>query len=303
MRISVLLAEVMLLSALGGAPLASQSPASPAQPAQQDFSQVEIKTTKITDSIFALEGQGGRIGVLVGPDGVLMVESQFAPLGEKILAAIGKISNGRIRFLVNSHFHPDHSGGNEVFVKQGAILVGRKQLRTRLAESSPPAAALPVITYERTMMFHLNGEEVELFAMPDAHTDGDTGVYFHQSDVLMTGDVFRSFGFPNIDLASGGTLEGMLESLDEMIKMAGPNTRVVPGHGPITDRAGLMAHRDMILTIRDRVAQMIKERKTLEQVVAAKPTADYDERIGNVVATADRFVGQVYKELNPPTRK
>jgi glyoxylase-like metal-dependent hydrolase (beta-lactamase superfamily II) len=276
---------------------AAQPPAAPAPAAPPDFSKVEITTTKLADNIYGLEGQGGRIGLLVGPDGVFMVESQFAPLTEKIVAAIRKVSDGRIRFLINSHFHPDHTGGNENIGKLGATILGRPQVRERLAAASTPAAGLPTVLYEGEMELHLNGEEVRLFALPMAHTDGDTGIYFTKANVLMTGDVFRSFGFPNIDRASGGTLDGMLKAIETLIGMAGPQTKVVPGHGPVTDRNGLIAHRDMILAIRGRVAKMIQEGKTVEQIVAAKPTADFDERTGNVAATADRFVGQVYAEL------
>ena len=294
MRINALLAQTALLWALGIVPVSGQTPAPAAPP---DFSKVEITTTKLTANIYALEGQGGRIGILAGPDGVLMVESQFAPLSEKISAAIRQVSDKPVRFLINTHVHPDHSGGNENFGKMGATIIGSPQLRARLAGTASPAAALPVITYGQGMTIHMNGEEVQLIPLPQAHTDGDTCVRFRTSGVLMTGDVFRSFGFPNIDRATGGTLDGILKALGTLIELAEPGTKVVPGHGPITDREGLIAHRDMILAVRGRVAKMIQEGKTLEQIVAAKPTADYDERTGNVAATADRFVGQVHAEL------
>lgn len=311
MRISTCFSQAALLwifsiVSLGDRTLASQAPA-PA--GQQDFGRVEIKTTKLTDNLYALEGEGGRIGVHVGPDGVFMVDSQFAPLTEKIVAAIRQISDGRIRFLVNTHVHPDHSGGNENFGKMGVTIIGRPQLRSRLAEPVPatasnagrpasPPAVLPVVTFDQGMTLHMNGEEIELFALPQAHTDGDTGVHFRALDVIMTGDVFRSFGYPNIDRANGGTLKGILEALDTLIKLAGPNTKIVPGHGPIVDRQAVIAHRDMIVVVRDRIAKMIQEGKTVEQVVAAKPTTDYNERTGNVAVSADRFVGQVYAELS-----
>ena len=288
----------------GGQPPTPPAPA----PAQPDFSKVEIKTTKISSNFYTLEGQGGTIGALVGPDGVLLVDSQFAPLTEKLVAAIRQISDGRIRFLINTHVHGDHTGGNENFGKMGVTIFARDELRARLAHPAPLAngnpapaatpAALPVVTYRGPVTFHMNGEEVEAIPVPLAHTDGDTLVRFPVSDVLMTGDYFRSLGYPNIDRANGGSLKGMLEGLGFTIGLTGPNTKVIPGHGAVTDRAGLIAHRDMIIAIRDRVARLIPQGKTPEEVVAAKLTADYDPRVpGGAAGNPDRFVGQVYAEL------
>jgi glyoxylase-like metal-dependent hydrolase (beta-lactamase superfamily II) len=232
------------------------------------------------------------------------VDSQFAPLTEKIAAAIRQISNSPIRYVVNTHVHGDHTGGNENFAKMGAVILARDELRARLARPAgnatpAPAAALPVMTYRGPVTFHMNGERVELIPVRVAHTDGDTLVRLVNNDILMTGDYFRSVGYPNIDRANGGTLNGMLEGLGFTIGLTGPNTKVIPGHGPVTDRAGLTSHRDMILAVRDRVAQLIREGKTLEQVVASKPTADYDSRIPQVTQqTTDRFVGQLFAELS-----
>jgi cyclase len=287
----------------------SQAGAPPATaPAPPDFSKVQIKSTKISSNFYTLDGQGGTIGVLVGPDGILLVDSQFAPLTEKIVAAIRQISDVPIRFLINTHVHPDHTGGNENLAKMGVVIFSRDELRARLAQPVPPAngnpgraasptAALPVVTYRGPVTFHLNGEEVQLIPIPRAHTDGDTLVQFCATDVLMTGDYFRSVGYPNIDRANGGSLNGMLEGLGLTIGLAGPNTKVVPGHGPITDRAGLIAHRDMILAIRDRVSQLIGQGKSAEEVLAAHPTSDYDARVPQAAQTSDRFVGQLYAEL------
>jgi glyoxylase-like metal-dependent hydrolase (beta-lactamase superfamily II) len=157
--------------------------------------------------------------------------------------------------------------------------------------------ALPVVTYDSRVTLHLNGETIELIPLPHAHTDGDTAVRFISADALMTGDVFRSTGYPNIDRRNGGTLRGILEAFNTLVDLAGPSTRVLPGHGPVTDRAAIIAHRDMAVGVRDRVARLIQEGKSLEEAVAARPTADYDERTGNAGQSADRFVGQVYEEL------
>jgi cyclase len=291
-----------LLSALALlAPLALQAQAPP------DFSKVEIKTTKLTDNFYTLEGQGGTIGVLPGPDGVFMVDSQFAPLSEKIAAAIKQISDRPIRFLVNTHVHGDHTGGDANFGKMGVTILARENLRMRLEHPNPGAngqpgvpmapVGLPVITYDAPLTLHMNGEEIRLIPAPKAHTDGDTFVQFVNANVIMTGDFFRSIQFPNIDRASGGSLPGLVDALNAVIKAAGPATKIVPGHGPVVDRAAVAAQRDMVLAIRDKVAKLVKEGKTLEQVVAAKPTADYDAKVQQPGTTADRFVGQLYAEL------
>jgi cyclase len=275
---------------------------------QQDFSKVEIVTTKISHNFVALEGQGGRIGVLHGPDGVFMVDSQFAPLGDKIVAAIRKVSDQPIKVLVNTHVHGDHTGGNEHVGRMGATIIARPMLRQRLITPNPPAAggpapaaapasALPTYTPDSVTRMSMNGETIDLIPLPLAHTDGDTAVKFRTNDVLMTGDVYRSAGYPNIDRANGGSLKGILEAFDTLIAAAGPGTKVLPGHGPITNRAGMVRHRRMAITVRGRVAKLVAEGKTQEQVVAAKVTRDFDEATGNAAASADRFVGQVYAEL------
>ncbi len=277
---------------------------------QPDFSKVEIKTTKVGNNLYTLEGTGGMIGVLAGPDGVLMVDSQFAPLTEKIVAAVRQISNNPIRFMINTHVHPDHTGGNENFGKMGVVIFSREELRNRLAQPVPaaganpgrppmPSAALPMVTYRGRTTFHMNGEDVDLIPIPRAHTDGDTLVHFVHADVLMTGDYYRSVGYPNIDRANGGTLNGMLEGIGATIGVAGPHTKIIPGHGPTVDRAGITAHRDMILAVRDRVAQLVQQGKTAEEVLAAHPTADYDAKVPQAAQTTERFVGQLYAELKP----
>jgi len=276
---------------------------------QQDFSKVEITTTKISNNFVALDGQGGRIGVLYGPDGIFMVDSQFAPLSEKITAAIRKVSDQKIRFLVNTHVHGDHTGGNANFGKAGATIIARPMLKQRLIKPNPPAnggpapagapaEAVPGYVIDSRTRMTLDGETIDLIPLPVAHTDGDTAVKFVKNDVLMTGDVFRSVGFPNIDRGNGGSLKGMLDAFDTLIAASGPNTKVLPGHGPITNRAGIVAHKRMAIALRDQVAKMIAEGKTQEQIVAAKITNKYEKLTGNAPGgTGDRFIGQVYAEL------
>jgi len=268
---------------------------------QQDFSAVQIKATKLADNFYTLEGQGGMIGVLVGPDGVFMVDSQFAPLTEKIVAAIKQISDRPIKFLVNTHQHPDHTGGNENFAKLGVTVISRDELRGRLAATTGrgavPPAALPMLTYKGAITLHMNGEEVRLIPVPAAHTDGDTMIHFVKANVLMPGDFYRSVQYPNIDRANGGSLKGMLAGFDAILEIANPTTKIVPGHGSVVDEKAVAEHRDMAIALRDRVAALIKKGQTQEQIVASKPTADYDAKVQQPGTTGERFIGQLYAEL------
>ena len=297
----------------------AQNPAA----AQPDFNKVGIKITKVTDSFYALEGTGydlcegwpctpdGTVGVLTGSDGILMVDDKYAPLSGKILAAIRQVSNEPIRFLVDTHVHGDHTQGNENFGKIGATIVAREEVHERLLRGQlystgpvfPPAppAALPTITFDGTLTFHMDGDDVDLIPVPRAHTDGDIIVRFRKADLIMTGDIYRSIQYPNIDRTDGGSLSGLLDGLSRIIALAGPNTKIVPGHGPIVGRSAVIAHRDMILTVRDRVSLLIQQGKTVEEVLAAHPTFEYDEHIPQSGRYLGRFVRQLYAELKPAT--
>ncbi len=272
-----------------------------------DFSKVEIKANRVTDKFYTLDGQGGTIGVLFGPDGVFMVDTQFAPLSDKIAAAIKRLTPQPIKFVVNTHVHGDHTGGDENFGKMGATIISREELRYRLAHPNPnangtpgavmPAAGLPKQTYRGMLTMHMNGEEIQLIAVPRAHTDGDTMVYFPGLDVIMTGDFYRSIQYPNVDRANGGSLPGLLDGLGTVIGHAGPSTKIIPGHGPTVDRAAVIAHRDLAMTVRDRVARLVDQGKSEDDVVAAKVTADLDAKIQEAGTTGERFVRQAYAEL------
>jgi glyoxylase-like metal-dependent hydrolase (beta-lactamase superfamily II) len=277
------------------------------QGGKQDFSKVQIKATKISNNFHTLDGQGGTIGVLSGPDGVFLVDTQFAPLTDKIVAAVKQISPNPIRFVVNTHLHGDHTGGNENLAKLGAVVISREELRDGLAHPVPaangapgtpaPALALPMLTYEGRMTFHMNGEQIQVIGITAAHTSGDTLVRFVNNDVIMTGDFYRAVGYPFVDRANGGSLTGIVNGLGIVIGMAGPNTKIIPGHGPIVDRAAVTAHRDMLLAVRDKVAPMVRQGKSLQDVIAAKPTAEYDARVTDGATTSERFLGWLYPEL------
>ena len=272
---------------------------------ERDFSAVEIKTHKITDTIYMLEGAGGNIGMSAGEDGVFLIDDQFAPLTDKIVAAIKKVSDKDIRFLINTHIHPDHTGGNENFGKQGVIIVGHDNIRSRLQDSMfgrPPLPdiALPMITFNDTVTFHINGEAVRALKLPNSHTDGDTLIHFQGSDVIHVGDVFRTTTYPYIDKAHGGSFQGTLDALAILIEMAGPSTKIIPGHGDIADREMAETFRNMLVTIKDRMMEQVQQGKTLQEVMTANITEDYDERWApkpGSFFSKESFISLVYAEL------
>jgi glyoxylase-like metal-dependent hydrolase (beta-lactamase superfamily II) len=274
----------------------------------QPPAEVNVVTTKLGGNVYAIDGRGGRAAALVGPDGVFLVDTQFPDVSQKIAAAIALLSNAPLRFVVNTHVHGDHTGGNENFAKLGATILGRPALRAQLLNPRPapgngqvppvaPAAALPVVLYDAPTTVILDGETVRLVPLPAAHTDGDTAVKFEQADVLMTGDVFRSVGFPAAAITNGGSVLGTIEALGVLVSLAGPNTKVVPGHGPVVDRAALVAHLDMAVTVRDRVAKALREGQSAEQIRASKPTADFDAKVGGPANFIAQFVDGLITEL------
>lgn len=261
--------------------------------AQGRFDNVEVVAHHVAGSFYYLAGQGGNIGVSVGEDGIIMIDDQFAPLTDKIVAAIRGISNAEIRFLINTHVHGDHTGGNENLGRMGVLILARDEVRVRLAAQSPKDA-LPVLTYSESITIHLNGGEVHAAPLAPAHTDGDTYIHFRDDDVIHAGDVFRTTGYPYIDTANGGTLWGTLEALATIIGLAGPNTLIVPGHGDVSTRDDVIEFRDMVLVVKDRVSALVADGASYDDVVAAGTTAEWDARWGD----PERFLTAVYAELS-----
>ena len=258
-----------------------------------DWDAVEITSHHVAGTVHYLAGRGGNIGLSIGDDGVVMVDDQFAPLTDRIVETIRGISNGNIRFLINTHVHGDHVGGNENLGRMGIDIVAAERVRLRLAERLP-AVALPVLTYNDPVTIHLNGEDVRLIPVPPAHTDGDTFIHFRGSDVLHLGDVFRTVAFPVIDGNNGGTLDGTIEALGIAAGIAGPGTKIVPGHGVVSSRADVIEFRDMVIDVGAKVRALVADGATYDEVVAAGPTSEYEARWGD----PQRFLTAVYADLS-----
>lgn len=297
------LASTLLLA---GPAFAQQPAPTPAPP--PDFSKVEIRTTDLGDNMYMFEGQGGNITVAVAKDGIIMVDGQYAPLHDKIKAAISTISNQPIKYLINTHFHGDHVGGNEPFAKDGATVISEVRVKNRLAAGTtngltgvktPPAApaALPTKTYTGAFQIRLRGRVADLKHIENAHTDGDTYVWFKTANVLSTGDTFTNGRYPNIDFANGGNIKGMIAATNAYLKLADAKTRIVPGHGPLADKTVLTEYRTMLITARDRMAKLVKDGKSEDDVVAAKPFADLDAKWAPTELASKNFTRVVYHSL------
>jgi cyclase len=292
-----------------------------------DYSKIEFTEKKVSSNLYMISGSpnvdvnhpdaaGGLVGVLAGPDGVFMVDAQYAQVSEKLLAAIKKISPAPIRFMANTHIHPDHTAGNPFFGKMGVVIFAREELREQMVRpprggngNAGPArdpAGYPVVTYGMgaPVKFHMNGEVIDLIPVRAAHTSGDTMIRFENANAIMIGDFYRNYGYPFIDRANGGTLNGMLEGCDQLMKIAGPDTVLIPGHGTWIKRTDLVPYAEMIKGVRDKVKELIAQGKTEKEVVAAKPTAPWDAKTagglgaaGADLTSADRFVSELYQEL------
>jgi glyoxylase-like metal-dependent hydrolase (beta-lactamase superfamily II) len=287
---------------------AAPAAATPAAPSPMDFSKVEIKTTDLGDNVYMLEGAGGNITVAVARDGIIMVDGQYAPMHDKIKAAIATVTNQPIKYLINTHYHGDHTGGNEGFARDGVTVVSEVNVKKRLAEGTtngltgakvPPApqGALPAKTYTGSFKIRLNGRVADLKHIANAHTDGDTYVWFKTANVLSTGDTFTSDRYPNIDFANGGNIKGMIAATDAYLKLTNAKSRIVPGHGPVADKAKLTEYRAMLVTARDRMAKLVKDGKSEDDVLAAKPFADLDAKWALTELASKNWIRVVYHSL------
>lgn len=277
----------------------------PAFAQQQDFSKVEIKTIKLGDTLYMLMGEGGNIGVSAGADGVYLIDDQYAPLSEKIMAAVKAISDKPINYVVNTHWHGDHTGGNENFGKAGATIIAHEAVRARMEKGGelaafkivvPPAAAgaLPVITFSDKAALHLNGETSHLIHVDPAHTDGDTIIHWPAANIIHTGDTFVNGFFPFVDISSGGRLDGIIKSADMVLALADDKTKIIPGHGPLATKADLARFRAMLATVRERVTAAKAAGKTAEEWAASKPLADLDADWGKGFLPLDKFTQIVF---------
>src|SRR5258706_1250868 len=299
------MAVAATMIALSG-PVFAQQPA--ASPPAVDRSKVEIKTTNLGNNCYMLQGEGGNITVAVAKDGIIMVDGQYAPLHDKIKAAIEAISRQPIKYLVNTHYHDDHTGGNEAFAKDGVTIVSQINVRNRLAAGStngltgaktPPApqAALPSDTYTNFSKVRLSGRVADLKHIPNAHTDGDTYVWVKTANVLSNGDTSTNGLHPHIDLANGGHINGMIAATDAYLKLANAKTKIVPGHGPLADRAALMEYRTILVTARERMAKSVKDGKAEDEGGTRTPFADLDAKWAPTELASRNFIRVVYHSL------
>ena len=281
----------------------------PALRAQQDFSQVKVTVTPIVPGVYMLQGSGGNIGLSVGKDNAFVIDDEYAPLTDRIKAAIATVTPNPVRFVVNTHWHGDHAGGNENMANGGAIIVAQENVRRRMSTEqfnalfksttpASPAAALPVITFADGMSFYVNGDSVQVTHVKNAHTDGDVLVLFRGANVIHMGDTYFNGMYPYIDVSSGGSLVGIIAAVDRALAMTNDATKIIPGHGPLGDRASLVAYRKVLDTVRGRVSKLIAKKRTLAQVIAAKPLADYDETWGKGFMKPDQFLTIVYASLS-----
>ena len=288
--------------ALTAPALAQTAPVPPVGP---DFSRINVVTTDLGHRTYMLEGAGGNVTVAVGDDGVIMVDGQFAPMHDKLKAAIAAVTPNKVTYLINTHHHGDHTGGNAAFAADGATVVGQANERAMLAAGTtsnttgvkvPPAppAALPTKTYTDAMTLTIKGRTAQLKHAANAHTGGDTYVWFKDANVLATGDTFTNARYPNIDFLNGGSIKGVISAADIYLSLADDQTRIVPGHGPLASKAQLSEYRAMMVAARDRMTKLVQEGKSLDQVYAAKPFADFDAKMHASEQQAKAFMRVVY---------
>ena len=279
--------------------------------ASQDFDGVEIETLRVADGVYMLIGQGGNIGLSVGEDGVFVIDDQFAPLTDKILAAIRAVTPEPVRFVFNTHWHGDHTGGNENLGRAGALLVAHRNVRQRLSmdqvlerigrptatNPAAPEGAWPVVTFTEEVTFHLNGDDLHAFHVAHAHTDGDAIVHFRRANVVHTGDIFFRHSFPFIDTASGGSIDGLVAAAGAALAVMDADTRVIPGHGALSTRSDLQSYRDTLKSMRDAVAALVEGGMSLEEIQAVRPIREQARAWGQDEEAERNFVATIHHGL------
>ena len=263
--------------------------------AQRDYARIEIKTTHVAGNIYMLEGAGGNIGVSVGPDGILLVDDQYAPLVEKIRTALKELGDGPLKFLLNTHFHGDHTGGNVVFGNE-AHIIAHANVRKRLQMESPPQRALPVVTFDDSLSIHFNGEEIRVIHFPNSHTDGDSVVLFIGSNVVHMGDLFFSGRFPYVDLDRDGDVEGLIKHVGELLSELPPDVKLIPGHGPLSDIDDLRAYHQTLVETTDLIRDQMGTGKSLDEIKAAGLPKKW-RSWGSGFISAERWIEIVYRSL------
>ena len=272
---------------------------------QAKESEIKITTINVNNGVYMLMGQGGNIGLSVGEDGVFMIDDQFAPLSAKIKAAISKISKKPLKFVINTHWHFDHTGGNENFGKDGAIIVSHNNVRKRMSKEgfikafnktipAAPKVALPIITINDEINFYFNNEEIEVLHQKNAHTDGDSIIFFKSSNVVHTGDIYFNGFYPFIDSSSQGSMNGIITSVNYILSRINDETKIIPGHGKLSNKKELISYRDTLIILRDRMQALIKEGKSIDEIIAMKPNADLDETWGKGFLNPETFLKILY---------
>jgi glyoxylase-like metal-dependent hydrolase (beta-lactamase superfamily II) len=267
--------------------------------------EVKITTIPVTEQIYVITGEGGNIGLFIGRDGTFLIDDQFAPLTEKILAAIKSVGGDFPRFLINTHYHGDHTGGNENLGKGGTLIFSHDNVRERLSTGSFIEAfnvkrgavspeGLPVVTFSEDISFHLNGDSIQAIHVPHAHTDGDSFIYFKKANVVHAGDLFFNGFYPFIDVTHGGSLKGMIKAVDRVLERADDNTKIIAGHGPLGDRSQLERYRQMLGIAYERLSKLKAEGKTAQEAAAAKPLADLEATWGDGMFKSDRWIEIIY---------
>jgi len=277
--------------------------------AQQDFSAVEIETIQVSGNVYMLVGAGGNIGLSVGEDGAFVIDDQYAPLSDKIMAAIADLTDADVKFLVNTHYHGDHTGGNEAFGEAGALIFAHDNVRARMStdqfraifdQSIPasPAGALPIVTFSDEMTFNWNGDAIRAIHVAPAHTDGDSILYFHDANVIHMGDTFFNGFYPFIDVGSGGDINGIIGAGYRALSIANEDTAIIPGHGPVSDAAGLAAWLDMLKITRVSMQSLIDGGMSEDEALAARPTAEFDEQYGGGFMNRENYNRLLYQSLS-----